>query len=89
MIKKVKAKDLKVGMYIILPRKWFSHPFISNEFLINTKTQISKMIEAGISEVSIDFGQSKLKEQSPDLSGTNKEKTPKKRRLKPRISISQ
>ena len=78
MIKNVKIEDIKVGMYVILPHKWFSHPFISNHFLINTETQIKKLIEAGIGEVSIDFGQSKLEGQSTDLSGTQKEKTSKK-----------
>ncbi len=64
MIKKVKTNDLQVGMYVILPRKWFSHPFISNHFMINSKTQIIKMIETGIDEVSIDLKQSKLKNKS-------------------------
>ena len=73
MIKSVKTEDLKVGMYVILPHKWLSHPFISNQFLINSETQIKKIIEAGIEEVSIDFEQSKLKDQSSDLSGTNKD----------------
>jgi HD-GYP domain-containing protein (c-di-GMP phosphodiesterase class II) len=78
MIKNIKTEDLKVGMYVILPHKWLSHPFISNQFLINTETQIKKLIEAGIGEVSIDFGQSKLEGHSSDLSGANKEKTAKK-----------
>lgn len=78
MIKKVKTNDLQVGMYVILPRKWFSHPFISNHFMINSKTQIIKMIETGIDEVSIDLKQSKLKNKSSHLSGISKERSAKK-----------
>ena len=58
MIKKVKTKDVQKGMYVILPDKWFSHPFLKNEFLIESQTQINKMIKAGIKEVSVNVGKS-------------------------------
>lgn len=45
-------------MYIILPDKWFSHPFLKNEFLIESQSQINKLIQAGIKEVSIKVRQS-------------------------------
>ena len=86
MIKKVKTKDLRMGMYVILPRKWISHPFISNQFVISTKTEISKIIGAGIEEVSIDTGQSKINEQAPDLPDTNIEKVSKKKPVKSAIT---
>ncbi len=58
MIKKLKTKDIQKGMYIILPDKWFSHPFLKNEFLIESQVQINKMIKAGIQEVSVNVSKS-------------------------------
>ncbi|MEE9913861.1 MAG: DUF3391 domain-containing protein [Deltaproteobacteria bacterium] len=58
MIKKLKTNDVQKGMYVILPDKWFSHPFLKNEFLIESQSQINKMIKAGIKEVSVNFGKS-------------------------------
>ncbi len=54
MINKVKTKDIKLGMYVLLPKKWFAHPFLKNEFIIDSPGQIAKLLEAGIAEVSID-----------------------------------
>lgn len=58
MIKTLKSQDIKEGMYVLLPQKWFSHPFLKNEFLINSPKQISKIIKSGIREVSIDTDRS-------------------------------
>jgi HD-GYP domain-containing protein (c-di-GMP phosphodiesterase class II) len=54
MIKKrMKTADVQPGMYVILPTKWFSHPFLKNEFLIESRSQIDKMMKAGIQEVTV------------------------------------
>lgn len=45
-------------MYVVLPDKWFSHPFLKNEFLIESQAQINKMIKAGIQEVSVNVTKS-------------------------------
>jgi len=58
MIKKLKAKDLQKGMYVILPDKWFAHPFLKNEFIIESQSQINKLIQSGIKEVSVKVRQS-------------------------------
>lgn len=60
MLKTIKTQDIKVGMYVLLPKKWFAHPFLKNEFLINSLVQIDKMVEAGICEVSVDMDRSTL-----------------------------
>jgi HD-GYP domain-containing protein (c-di-GMP phosphodiesterase class II) len=65
MIKTVKTKDLKVGMYILLPKSWFAHPFIKNEFVINSPAQIAKIIEADIHEVAVDTERSKYEQNEP------------------------
>lgn len=61
MIKKIKTRDVQKGMYVILPGKWFKHPFLKNEFLIESQSQINKMIKAGIEEVSIRGGKQERK----------------------------
>ena len=53
MIKKVNIKDLQKGMYVILPNSWFAHPFLKNEFVIESQSQINKLIKAGIKEINI------------------------------------
>jgi HD-GYP domain-containing protein (c-di-GMP phosphodiesterase class II) len=65
MINTLKTQDIKVGMYVLLPQKWFAHPFLKNEFLIDSPKQIAKIAEAGISEVSIDPDRSTLPVQEP------------------------
>ncbi|MGV8057707.1 MAG: HD-GYP domain-containing protein [Smithellaceae bacterium] len=67
MIKTVKIQDIKVGMYVFLPKKWFAHPFLKNDFLIDSPGQIAKMAEAGISEVSIDTDKSSLPQEESSV----------------------
>jgi HD-GYP domain-containing protein (c-di-GMP phosphodiesterase class II) len=50
----INATDLKIGMYIIIPRSWFNHPFLKNNFIIESREQINKIIESGIKEVHFD-----------------------------------
>ena len=54
MIIKVSAKDLKVGMHVIMPEKWIKHPFLRNRFDIRSRGQIRQILESGFSEVQID-----------------------------------
>jgi HD-GYP domain-containing protein (c-di-GMP phosphodiesterase class II) len=54
MIKRIKTSELKVGMYVELPHAWKAHPFLRNNFTINSLRQIQKIIEFGIKEVNID-----------------------------------
>jgi len=60
MQKTINTDNLKVGMYVILPVSWYQHPFVKNEFLINSKEQIEKISESGITEVILDTKRSKL-----------------------------
>jgi HD-GYP domain-containing protein (c-di-GMP phosphodiesterase class II) len=54
MTKTINANDLKIGMYIIIPRSWFNHPFLKKNFVIESREQINKIIESGIKEVHVD-----------------------------------
>lgn len=50
----VKVEDLKIGMHIILPASWFSHPFLTNQFTISSHEEIQKIISSGFKEVEAD-----------------------------------
>jgi len=50
----IKTKELKIGMYVVLPGSWFKHPFLTNELLIKSQEQIDTIIEFGIDELAID-----------------------------------
>ena len=54
MIKKIKTKDLNVGMHVIIPVSWLNHPFAKGSFDIKSKEQIRKIVESGFVEVKID-----------------------------------
>lgn len=54
MIKKIRTKDLRVGMHVIIPASWLNHPFAKNQFNIKSSDQIRKITEAGFDEVGID-----------------------------------
>ena len=54
MIEKIKTKDLKVGMHVIIPAAWLNHPFAKGSFDIKSKEQIQKIVESGFVEVKID-----------------------------------
>jgi HD-GYP domain-containing protein (c-di-GMP phosphodiesterase class II) len=58
MITKIKAKELKVGMYVVMEQGWLKHPFLMNSFLISSKKQLEKFAEYGIEEVEIDTSRS-------------------------------
>ncbi len=53
-MEKIHTADLKIGMYVILPKAWFSHPFLKNEFIISSESQIEKILAAGIRSVFVD-----------------------------------
>lgn len=62
MRKTIRVKDLRIGMYVVLPASWFKHPFLKNEFVIRSKDQIDKIINHGIREIIIDVSK---QEQEP------------------------
>jgi HD-GYP domain-containing protein (c-di-GMP phosphodiesterase class II) len=54
MQRKIKTTDLKIGMYVMLPASWFSHPFLKNKFNIKSQGEIERIIDSGFYEVLID-----------------------------------
>jgi len=88
MIKTVQIKDLKVGMYVIIPGTWMNHPFTRSQFLIKTSHQIQEMRECGLYEVKVDLGKSNLPAEAPSETLTVEEKSqvspePERREMEP------
>jgi HD-GYP domain-containing protein (c-di-GMP phosphodiesterase class II) len=65
MMETVKTEDLQMGMYVLLPKNWFNHPFLKNEFLIENPKQITKIVEVGITEVVINTDKSDYRREEP------------------------
>lgn len=58
----IKPAELKMGMYVVLPLAWHQHPFLKNNFLIQSETEIDKINEFGLKEITIDPSKSRLVE---------------------------
>ena len=55
MLKKIKAKDLQLGMHLHeLCGSWMEHPFWRSKFTLTDPKDIRRIIESGITEVRID-----------------------------------
>jgi HD-GYP domain-containing protein (c-di-GMP phosphodiesterase class II) len=54
MRKTVKTKDLEVGMYVVLPLSWMKHSFLKSQFIIGSRSDIQRIAEHGIREVTVD-----------------------------------
>jgi putative nucleotidyltransferase with HDIG domain len=68
MIKKVKATDLRVGMYVHdLNMPWLEHGFARNRFLIHSDSEIAKILQLNSSEVLIDTVKGIDEAHSPTL----------------------
>ncbi|QWR78741.1 HD-GYP domain-containing protein [Candidatus Magnetomonas plexicatena] len=77
MLKTIKAKELKIGMYIKISESWFKHPFIKNEFVITHESQIEQIIKNKIKDVVIDTDKGILKiENVENISHSDKNLTP-------------
>jgi len=55
VLKKIKAKDLQLGMHLHeLCGSWMEHPFWRSKFTLTDPNDIRRIIESGITEVRID-----------------------------------
>jgi response regulator RpfG family c-di-GMP phosphodiesterase len=51
----IQTKDLKVGMYVVLPSSWHKPPFLNREFRIASQEQIDKIVAYGLATIVIDM----------------------------------
>ncbi|MHB8770832.1 MAG: HD-GYP domain-containing protein [Syntrophales bacterium] len=59
-LQKVPVRNLRVGMYVIMPVSWKSHPFLIGRFRISSSAQIQKIRDAGLDEVMVDPARSRV-----------------------------
>jgi len=50
----INVNDLTVGMYVILPLSWHEHPFVKNQFIIKSDSDIDKIKSLGLKEIRMD-----------------------------------
>ncbi|MBU0483216.1 MAG: HD-GYP domain-containing protein [Proteobacteria bacterium] len=62
MIYSLPAKELKVGMYVIMPVSWLYHPFLRNQFLITSQGDLNEILKSGVEEVQVDSSKSQASE---------------------------
>jgi len=48
------TKDLKIGMFVLLPYSWLKPPFLIREFKITSQDEIKKIIDYGLATIIID-----------------------------------
>ena len=76
-VSKIKPKDLKVGMYVMLPSSWFKHPFLKNQFVIASEKEIEKIISSGFNLVLVDYSKSMIEEAQKSQPEQSEQKTAK------------
>jgi putative nucleotidyltransferase with HDIG domain len=58
VLKRIDASQLKPGMYIHdLNCDWMAHPFLRRRFLVETQSEVARVIDAGIRDLYIDVSQ--------------------------------
>ena len=63
-LKTIKVKDLTIGMYVLIHLSWYEHPFLKNQFLIKSRTDIEKIKTLGLKEIQIDPARSEQAEET-------------------------
>lgn len=76
MLEKIRTEKLRVGMYVILPLSWFTHPFFKNRFSITSEKQIRQMLDCGITEVTVDLSRSTVFEDNEPADRIEGERVP-------------
>ena len=67
MLKTFQTKNLKTGMYVILSESWHKHSFLKNNFIIRSEGQINKLIESGITKVTVDTDKCSYGDREEDV----------------------
>jgi len=81
MIETIKTSELKIGMYVILPKSWYVrilHPFQKTQFLIETEEELQQILHSGLEEVQIDPSLAFIEQEVECLTHPASEITPPK-----------
>ena len=76
MLKKIRTEKLRVGMYVILPLSWLTHPFLKNRFCIASEKQIKQILDCGITEITVDLSKSTVFEDNESADRIEQEQAP-------------
>jgi len=81
----VKTTDVKKGMYVILPLSWHEHPFLKNQFIVKSDTDIEKIKALKIREIKVDPARyENMERDTPqDAARQNREKGEAARKVVP------
>lgn len=60
----IEKDKLEIGMYVVLPLSWFQHPFLTNQFVIESEEEIQKIKELKLKEIQIDLSKSRIVEKT-------------------------
>jgi len=52
--------ELSLGMYVVLPTGWLDHPFLLNQFLIKSSSQLQKLKNCDLHQIQVDLDKSQL-----------------------------
>jgi len=77
MIYSIPAKELKVGMYVIMPVGWVYHPFLRNRFLIGSARDLEELLKSGIKTVQVDSTKSQASQDFQSITHPEKRKEEK------------
>jgi len=74
MIYSLPAKELKVGMYVIMPVGWAYHPFLRNRFTISSERELEEILKSGIETVQVDSTKSQASQDFQSITHPLKQK---------------
>ncbi|SMC26616.1 HD-GYP domain, c-di-GMP phosphodiesterase class II (or its inactivated variant) [Andreprevotia lacus DSM 23236] len=68
MIKKIRIDQLTPGMYIHdLNLAWFDHPFVRNQFLLDSDADLQRIVATGVQSLYIDAARGRDVDDAPTL----------------------
>ena len=76
MLEKIRTEKLRVGMYVILPLSWLTHPFLKNRFSITSEKQIRQILDCGVAEITVDLSKSTVFEGNEPADRIEGERVP-------------
>jgi cyclic di-GMP phosphodiesterase len=56
----IPVNELKVGMHVTIPGSWFRHPFVRSRFVLDSRKDIDRMMEWGLTNVNVESGASEI-----------------------------
>ncbi len=65
MLVVLRPEQLRIGMFVVLPRRWTDHPFLLNQFVVKNEGVLRKLRNCGLGEVMVDPSRSVVRVYAP------------------------